>query len=129
MHSGRPKRQRTRKQIASDMLTCTASRGVLDRALAAGLLAFLVARGKARVEVAVDRAVPATTTVATAPVAAPAPVDQFAAAPTLPTRNSGRIAVDSVDFEGHSLAMWSEPETDTTVIWIDEDEPSVTGVR
>jgi anti-sigma factor RsiW len=98
-------------------------------ALAAGLLAFLVARGKARVEVAVDRAVPATTTVATAPVAAPAPVDQFAAAPTLPTRNSGRIAVDSVDFEGHSLAMWSEPETDTTVIWIDEDEPSVTGVR
>jgi hypothetical protein len=33
-----------------------------------------------------------------------------------------QMKVESVDYSGRSLAMWTEPETDTTVIWVDDEE-------
>lgn len=42
---------------------------------------------------------------------------------------ASQVEVESVDYAGRSLAMWSEPESDTTVIWIDDDESPSPGQR
>ena len=104
-------------------------------ALAAGLAGFVAVRGLPGSEPATRIATgsgPPGAEIAPGE-AVPPPVARLAQAP-LPVPGApstsgrrGRITVDSVDFEGNSLAMWSEPETDTTVIWIDEDEPSTAG--
>jgi hypothetical protein len=42
---------------------------------------------------------------------------------------TSQVQVESVDYSGrsgHSLAMWTEPETDTTVIWVDDGEAGAT---
>ncbi|MFM7736986.1 MAG: anti-sigma factor family protein [Alphaproteobacteria bacterium] len=106
-------------------------------ALAAGLAGFVAVRGLPGAGPAdqVASGGPAARVVARAEAPPSAPAQRLAEAPLpapggpLASGRRGRIAVDSVDFEGNSLAMWSEPETDTTVIWIDEDEPSGAGVR
>lgn len=78
---------------------------------------------------------PPDATVARVEVASPAAgVPAVAAVPAPPVRlaqapGSGRLDVESVDFEGRSLAMWNEPESDTTIIWIDDDEPAAGGTR
>jgi hypothetical protein len=56
-----------------------------------------------------------------APVAAPGTLDRGATA----VASAGQVQVESVDYSGRSLAMWTEPETDTTVIWVEEDDPSL----
>lgn len=103
-------------------------------ALAAGLAGFVAIRGLSGPgspdRLAGREASGRVVASAEAPASPVARLAQ-AEAPVTPASGArrGRIAVDSVDFEGHSLAMWSEPETDTTVIWIDEDEPSGTRLR
>ncbi len=57
--------------------------------------------------------------IAAQPAAGPAPVQLAARAEGQAA--PGRVQVESVDYPGGSLAMWSEPETDTTVIWLDDD--------
>lgn len=100
-------------------------------ALAAGLAGFVAVRGLpgpgTAEQVASRPSVPRVVAQAQAPVERVAQAEPAAAQG--PTGRRGKIAVDSVDFEGHSLAMWSEPETDTTVIWIDEEDPSTSGLR
>ncbi len=100
-------------------------------ALAAGLAGFVAVRGLpgpgTAEQVASRGPVPRVAAQAEPPVERVAQAEP-AAGPGSPGRR-GKIAVDSVDFEGHSLAMWSEPETDTTVIWIDDEEPSAPGLR
>jgi hypothetical protein len=40
-----------------------------------------------------------------------------------------QVQVDSVNFPRSSVAMWSEPASDTTVIWVEDEELAATGRR
>jgi len=40
-----------------------------------------------------------------------------------------QVQVESVNFPRSSVAMWSEPATDTTVIWIEDEEQAASGRR
>lgn len=45
-------------------------------------------------------------------------------------RNTNKqVQVESVNFPRSSVAMWSEPATDTTVIWIEDEELAASGRR
>ena len=78
-------------------------------AIAASLVAaVLLTRGDA----------PTGTTVASAPDATPS-----IGAVAMVNPPASQVKVESVDYSGRSLAMWTEPETDTTVIWVDDEEP------
>lgn len=47
-----------------------------------------------------------------------------------PTRAANKqVQVESVNFPRSSVAMWSEPATDTTVIWIEDEELAASGRR
>lgn len=113
-------------------------------ALAASLLvAVLLTRGNAPTELAHGNA-PAEVARASAPAEvaranAPSEVPQMLARATSPLSMgealqstetpASQVEVESVDYAGRSLAMWSEPESDTTVIWIDDEESPSPGQR
>jgi hypothetical protein len=50
----------------------------------------------------------------------------FARAPRITNK---QVQVESVNFPRSSVAMWSEPATDTTVIWIEDEELAASGRR
>lgn len=59
-----------------------------------------------------------------------APFDVASAGFARPVRNTNKqVQVESVNFPRSSVAMWSEPATDTTVIWIEDEELAASGRR
>jgi hypothetical protein len=81
-----------------------------------------VARGPSQPQVVAQRA----------PIASASSVP-FEVARTEPghaTRAANKqVQVESVNFPRSSVAMWSEPATDTTVIWIEDEEQAASGRR
>ncbi len=84
----------------------------------------------------------ASTEVARPPAAAPQMVARapaVAGGPPFGVANAGfaraarntnkQVQVESVNFPRSSVAMWSEPATDTTVIWIEDEELAASGRR
>lgn len=41
-----------------------------------------------------------------------------------PHASANQVRIESMDYPGSSVAMWSEPEDDTMVIWIEDDDPT-----
>jgi len=89
-------------------------------ALAASLVAaLLVGRGDAPVGDA-----PVVPQIASAPTA-PSRAEPASARMAMAKPAASQVQVESVDYSGgRSLAMWTEPETDTTVIWVDDEDPT-----
>ncbi|MEW6268559.1 MAG: zf-HC2 domain-containing protein [Thermodesulfobacteriota bacterium] len=63
----------------------------------------------------------------------PASAPPFALASTGDVRgvrsSSKQVQVESVNFPRSSVAMWSEPTSDTTVIWVEDEELTAAGSR
>lgn len=57
-----------------------------------------------------------------------APFD-LASEATRPHGANKQVQVESVNFPRSSVAMWSEPASDTTVIWIEDEEQAASGRR
>jgi hypothetical protein len=54
----------------------------------------------------------------------PEPAPEVASAPAA-RPSSNQVHIESMDYTGKSVAMWSEPEDDTMVIWIDDDDSGI----
>ena len=66
----------------------------------------------------------------TLPGAGAVPFDLAHADLSRPARPANKqVQVESVNFPRSSVAMWSEPATDTTVIWIEDEELAASGRR
>jgi hypothetical protein len=50
--------------------------------------------------------------------------EQTVSVATAPHTSANQVRIESMDYPGSSVAMWSEPEDDTMVIWIEDDEPA-----
>jgi hypothetical protein len=61
--------------------------------------------------------------------ASTAPVDLARADVSRPHGANKQVQVESVNFPRSSVAMWSEPATETTVIWIEDEEQAASGRR
>jgi len=62
--------------------------------------------------------------------ASAAPFDVARTDPSRPARAANKqVQVESVNFPRSSVAMWSEPATDTTVIWVEDEEQAASGRR
>src|SRR5262249_10925440 len=57
-----------------------------------------------------------------APVAAVADANNRVGAVAMVSPAANPVQVESVDYSGRSLAMWTEPESDTTVIWVEDED-------
>lgn len=68
--------------------------------------------------------------VAQRPLATAGGFDVARAGAARPARTANKqVQVESVNFPRSSVAMWSEPATDTTVIWIGDEELAASGGR
>ena len=73
---------------------------------------------------------PATTVAQRAPVAAePFEVARAGVGRAVRPASNKQVQVESVNFPRSAVSMWSEPASDTTVIWIDDEELAASGRR
>jgi hypothetical protein len=89
-----------------------------------------IERPAAVAEVARTQSAPPQAVAEGAPIveASVAPFD-LASESMRPHGANKQVQVESVNFPRSSVAMWSEPASDTTVIWIEDEEQAASGRR